>query len=870
MISIAVGPSGALVIDDDDGGPAHAAAAPIAAAFALGNGVGLLHLATIELGAALPASLAFARDVGALFLTKLCAGPDENRDLTAPVDELALLVERAPPMRGGERLSTELLTAFWADMQSHVTLTPAFVRELGAPWHVVGRVCFHLAENKADTSAPFAFLATYATGVSAGGRAQHAPLGRALGEGAADKRMLRALLEPVQRAAEKSAFVNGLVERGEIFHPIAWTPDEAYAFLRDVPTLEQAGVVVRVPDWWRARPRPQVTVTVGANKASGFGVEAMLDFDMGVSLGGNPLTVAELKDLVDGDAGLRLFKGRWVEVDAKKLKEALAQWRRVAATAERDGVSFLEGMRLLARAPGSLSDHLDDDTTQVAAGTWLRDVLQRLQEPKAAATADPGAALKGKLRPYQRAGVAWLHQAATLGLGACLADDMGLGKTIQVLSLLLILKRESSGAPHLLVVPASLLANWRAEAARFAPSLSFVVAHPSEMTPPEIASLKTDGIDVVLTTYGTLMRTASLLERRFRLVVLDEAQAIKNPGAKQTRAVKSLRCTSRIALTGTPVENRLGDLWSLFDFLNPGLLGSAKSFTNAARKMESNAGRGFAPLRTLIKPYILRRMKTDKRVIDDLPEKTEVRAFCGLTKRQAALYAEVVRDLEKSLDGADGIQRRGIVLASIMRMKQICNHPSQYLGDGAFAFDGSGKLARLAELCEPIVARQEKMLCFTQFKEMTAPLHTFLSMTFGRSGLVLHGEVAVKKRASLVADFQREGGPPFFVLSLKAGGTGLNLTAAAHVVHFDRWWNPAVEDQATDRAFRIGQKKNVMVHKLVCRGTLEEKIDALLLAKRALSEEVLGESGEAWLTEMSTAALMRVVALDLSKAIAEG
>jgi non-specific serine/threonine protein kinase len=871
VTTLALSPAGKLVIDAHDGEPAHPAAKRVAAAFDAGSGAGLLHLATTELGAELPASLSFGREIGAQFLTKLCAQPDEiraNADVPMPVEDLRTLLDRAPPMRGGERLSLDALSDAWLAMQAHVVSTPAFLRGLGPPWHVVGRVCFHLAENKADAHAPFAFLATYAAGVGAGGRARRAPLGRALGDSATDKRMLRALLEPVQRAAEKSAFVNGLVERGEIFHPIAWTPDEAYAFMRDVPTLEQAGVVVRVPDWWRSRP--QVTVTVGSKQAAGFGVDALLDFDMAVSLGGDALTQAELKELLqDGGAGLRFFKGRWVEVDAEKLQQALAQWQQVAATARTDGVSFLEGMRLLARAPGSISDRADDEASHVIAGAWLRDVIARLQEPKAASRAVPDDALKGTLRPYQRDGVAWLHHAASLGLGACLADDMGLGKTIQVLSLFLILKRESLGAPHLLVVPASLLANWRAEAARFAPSLSLVVAHPSEMPPAALAALATDGVDVVLTTYGTLMRTASLAERRFGLVVLDEAQAIKNPGAKQTRAVKALRCASRIALTGTPVENRLGDLWSLFDFLNPGLLGTAKSFSDAARKMESDKGRGFAPLRTLIKPYILRRMKTDKRVIDDLPEKTEMRAFCGLTKRQAALYADVVSALDKDLQSADGMKRRGIVLASIMRLKQICNHPSQFLGDGVFESDDSGKLARLAELCEPIVARQEKMLCFTQFKEMTAPLHVFLAEVFGGNGFVLHGEVAVKKRAALVADFQRDDGPPFFVLSLKAGGTGLNLTAAAHVVHFDRWWNPAVEDQATDRAFRIGQKKNVMVHKLVCRGTLEEKIDAMLVGKRALSDELLGESGEAWLTEMSTQELMRVVSLDLSKAMQE-
>jgi len=469
--------------------------------------------------------------------------------------------------------------------------------------------------------------------------------------------------------------------------------------------------------------------------------------------------------------------------------------------------------------------------------------------------------------------VGWLHLLARLRLGACLADDMGLGKTIQILALLLVLRREGMKGPHLVVAPASLLGNWRAEAARFAPSLRVLIAHPSAMTSAELAELPESALaeaDLVLTTYGTVARVPWFAERRFGVVVLDEAQAIKNPETRQARAAKALRSEARIALTGTPVENRLGDLWSIFDFLNPGLLGSAKAFSSFVKKLEGDKARGYAPLRSLTRPYLLRRMKTDKAIVPDLPDKTEVTAYCALTKAQATLYAKSVKELERELDGAEGIQRRGLVLAYLMRFKQICNHPSQWLGDGAYAPADSGKLARLREICEPIAARQEKVLVFTQFREMTAPLAGFLAGVFGRPGLVLHGETAVKKRASLVADFQEESGPPFFVLSLKAGGTGLNLTAASHVVHFDRWWNPAVEAQATDRAYRIGQQRNVLVHKLVCRGTIEERIDALIASKIGLSQEILAGGGEAWLTELPTGELLRLVSLDLRTALEEG
>ncbi len=366
--------------------------------------------------------------------------------------------------------------------------------------------------------------------------------------------------------------------------------------------------------------------------------------------------------------------------------------------------------------------------------------------------------------------------------------------------------------------------------------------------------------DLVITTYTMLARLDWLSQRQWHLVILDEAQAIKNSGTRQSRAVKELRASGRIALTGTPVENRLSDLWSLFDFLNPGLLGEAKAFGRFVKQLAIGGPHPFGPLRSLVQPYILRRLKTDKKILSDLPQKTEVNAFCGLSKRQAALYGQSVRELADAIEQADGIQRRGIVLAYLMRLKQICNHPSQLTGDGGYEVKHSGKFKRLAEICEELAQRQERALIFTQFREITTPLADFLAGVFGRPGLVLHGQTAVSRRSGLVETFQSDDGPPFFILSLKAGGTGLNLTAASHVIHFDRWWNPAVENQATDRAFRIGQKRNVLVHKFICRGTVEDKIDALIAQKSGLSCDLLEGGGEAMLTEMSNHQLLRFVA----------
>jgi non-specific serine/threonine protein kinase len=453
-----------------------------------------------------------------------------------------------------------------------------------------------------------------------------------------------------------------------------------------------------------------------------------------------------------------------------------------------------------------------------------------------------------------------------------------MGKTIQVLSLLLVLKQEAGlktrtpGIPaaSILVAPASLLGNWAAEVERFSPTLKVLIAHPSWFSAADLKTIPKENladVDLVITSYGALLRYDWLTSTHWQVAVIDEAQAIKNPGAKQTRAVKKLNAQTRVALTGTPVENRLADLWSIFDFTHPGLLGSGQAFGKYVRRLAEAAS--YAPLRELVRPYILRRLKTDKSVIADLPDKTEMKAFCHLSAHQVALYSQAVESLSEALDTADGIKRKGVVLAFLMRFKQICNHPSQWLGNGSWAEADSGKFARLRELAEVIAAKQEKVLVFTQFREATQPLAAFLGSVFGREGLVLHGGTPVGKRKELVRRFQEDELAPFFVLSLKAGGAGLNLTAASHVIHFDRWWNPAVENQATDRAFRIGQSRNVLVHKFVCRGTVEDKIDHLIESKQRLVKDVLEGGAELELTELGDQELLNLVALDIHSAQVE-
>jgi len=888
-ISLAVTPFGHLKLERhpaeaDD--PSSPIAARVEAAFARGAGSGVLHLGATEPVTPLPPSLAFFRDLGRLWVTGLARIPDaEERRPTLEVpqpsaEELEARAAAAPPLTGLEYLTAEVLRAVWFDVGAAARAEFAafsgtveeWLRSRSPLWHSVGRVCFHLAENRRSEAKPFAFLATYAARLAETGRVQHQPLGHAVRESGAarDREALKTLLVPVQRAAEKSPFVKALVDSGDVFRPLAFTPRRAWEFLSEAPLLEESGVLLRLPDWWKkdAPPRPEVRVTIGGEARAGVGGSALLDFSVELTLDGEPLTAAERRAILAASEGLALVRGRWVEIAPAELKEALA---RLAKRAEEHakGVGIAEALRLAAGMEGEGS--APGGWVRVAPGPWLAEALARLRSPDARAAADPGPALRGTLRPYQRDGVAWLHTLAGLGLGGCLADDMGLGKTIQVLAHLLALKKAGEHGPHLLVVPASLVANWTAEIARFSPSLSVFVAHPSVTPAKELARAAelSRGADVTITTYATLLRLEGLREADWGLVVLDEAQAIRNPSAKQTRAVKELKSRGRLALTGTPVENRLGDLWSLFDFLQPGLLGSAKAFSAFTKERSESVAPDWGPLRRLVRPFILRRLKTDRSVIADLPEKTEMKVYCPLSKAQAALYQQAVRELAKLLESVDGMKRRGLVLSYLMRFKQLCNHPSQWLRDGAFDPAGSGKLQRLGALAEEIASRQEKALVFTQFQEMTAPLASFLAGPFGRPGLVLHGGTPVAKRRALVEEFQREEGPPFFVVSVKAGGTGLNLTEASHVVHFDRWWNPAVEDQATDRAFRIGQTRNVLVHKLVCRGTVEERIDALIEEKKALARDVLGEGAEQKITEMSDDEILRLVALDLTAATVE-
>jgi len=839
-----------------------------------------------------------------LFVRKLKLTPnlEELRDqaiIPLTGEELARLRDQIPMMPGSEYLQEEVFLELWETLHqtfsrkiaAYAGSVEKFVKEYSPDVHLVGRIYFHLVENKNHDS-PFAFLATYSTRLNDEGESQHLPLKYALEEYEGDNEKLLELLVTVDDAARQSELVANLRESGELFYPLAWSSKEAFTFFKEIPLYEESGILCRIPNWWKGKAaKIGLQLSIGEKTPSMVGFEALLDFSPRLMIGDTEISEGEARHLLNESEGLAFLKNKWVAVDPDKLRETLAAYEKARELSDEEGLTLLEAMRLSINPQKLLGTETDELLSGISNGAWLQTVMQKLTQPQTLDPIKTDKKFKAKLRAYQQDGLNWLFYLHKLKFGACLADDMGLGKTLQVLAFLNALKKEelkiknlkteglkaksskrekkstkktgATSKSSLLIIPASLLANWSNEIDTFYPDLIYFAAHPDLHKPgkvPELSSEKLNQLDLVITTYALVQRYQWLQDYSWNYVILDEAQAIKNPGTKQTRAVKKLTAVNRIIMTGTPVENRLSDLWSLFDFINPGLLGNAKEFGRFSKNLSQHPD-GYAGLRKMVSPFILRRLKADKSIIADLPDKVEVKTWAAMSKKQTVLYHEVLKGVSYAIEHADGIQRRGIILAALMKFKQLCNHPAQYLGSDLFTEKESGKFLRLREICETIYEKRERVLVFTQFKEMTEPLSRFLGTIFKRDGLILHGSIPVGKRKELIEKFQGREYVPFFVLSLKAGGVGLNLTAANHVIHFDRWWNPAVENQATDRVFRIGQKKNVMVHKFLTKGTIEEKIDAMLTQKEKLSNDVVAASGENWITEMNNNELLEMFTL---------
>ncbi|MDQ7091644.1 MAG: DEAD/DEAH box helicase [Methylococcales bacterium] len=644
------------------------------------------------------------------------------------------------------------------------------------------------------------------------------------------------------------------------------TLEEAFEFLRESAwVLEDAGFRVVIPAKLtpKGRQRTKMRLRSSDKKKGGtaaaksyLSMDSLTDYYYELAIGDEKVSVEEWQQLVDMKTPLVHFRGQWMELDREKMQEMLAFWQQQKENP--DKLSVHELLKKLAE---------ESDSLEVDAADSLAHMLAKLNDSSHLDLIENPEKLKAQLRDYQKRGVSWLRYLETLGLNGCLADDMGLGKTMQVIAALILEKEADKTAPTLLIAPTSVIGNWQKEIEKFAPHLKTLIHHGSGRESDKKAFNKLcSEQDMLITSYTLARKDAPLLTGvKWHRVVLDEAQNIKNPKAAQTKAILKLKAPHRLALTGTPVENRLMDLWSIFNFLNPNYLGKQAQFRkNYELPIQRNNNRvQSAVLKQLIQPFILRRLKTDKNIIKDLPDKIENKQYCNLSKEQAALYQAVVKDVEKKLDDSEGIERQGLMLSTLMKLKQICNHPSQFLQDESpFTVERSHKLERVSEMLSEAIDDGDSLLIFTQFTEIGDKLMQYLSKEKHYPTHYLHGGVSRKKREQMITDFQNPDSPPsVFVLSLKAGGVGITLTRANHVFHFDRWWNPAVENQATDRAFRIGQKKNVFVHKFITLGTLEERIDQMIEDKQKMADSIVGND-ESWLTKLDNQAFKELIALN--------
>lgn len=852
-------------------------AASIARAFRVAIPEGLSQLVITHLGARLPAGLSFLREYSLAMhnhwvLAYRASGTLPGEPPGDAVEAWAALGRDVP---GLERLRAESLRDYWENMARCMrhALVPNkmtivdFLMQYDAWWENVGAPILFLNDSSEEAERPFVITSGFINGMNTvKANVSIAPLAAPILGESRVRGLGQYLYGIMRRAAQRSGVLRHLLDTQAIYRPWLLMPRDAHAFLGEVSAIEAAGVRVSLPRGWRVmKPAPvKARTSVGTSAPRSIGGQPLLDMKTAFVVGEHELSEAEYRRVVrESVNGLVRIRDRWVLVDHARIAAAHERWRKSEEMRSRGGVTYREALELTAEAPG-VAPAGGDAEHEFVLGAWLGDALSSIQRHDLRRDFTPGVLLRGQLRGYQRQGVAWLSLLAEVGAGACLADDMGLGKSYQVIALLVALKARGAEGPNLVVVPASLLVNWREEFTKWAPTLCVKIVHGSGEADDG------GGEDVAVTSYGTLLRRPALLERAWGVVVLDEAQVIKNPLAKLTRAVKRLRARARVCLTGTPVENHLDDLWSIMDFLNPGLLRTREHFREWSRAMMKGPD-GLAPLRRLVRPFILRRLKTDPDVAPELPSKVESRVYCGLTSLQAHLYGAVYNSIRERLAASEGIMRHGLAFTLLTQLKQVCNHPAQYLEDEDYDPFSSGKFVHLARVASDIAERGEKVLVFTQYQAITAPLAAHLERTFGRPGLVLDGMTPVQRRQEIVAEFQREGGPPFVVMTYKVGGTGFNLTAACNVIYFDRWYNPAVENQASDRAYRIGQTRGVNVYKFISRGTLEERIELLLDHKRAVAADALATDDDETprLGELSPDEILTMAALDPARA-AEG
>jgi len=834
---------------------------------------GMFYLVCTPGGGRLPATLGFLREFGkAMFAHWLLAERATGaKPAAAPDGLIDVWVQVARETPGLAKLTGGVLTTIWNRMRDQIlaelttrrTTLNDVMTGISQDWARVGMVSLRLDVLVPEAIRPFMLVTSYydsaTTAVCGVGTPIAVPV---FGEGRVHG-LRNHVKDLLRRAGACNAVLRRLFESQEIYGPCHLIPRDAHSIVRDIPALETLGIEVRLPHWWKDIKQPEIRVRtrIGTGAPKPVGLGALLDLRTAYVVGDHELTEAEWRELVRGDhAGLTRIGDKWVDLVPSRVDDADRAGKQVRELHAQGGVSYSTALELVGmRTPGQVP--VAAVTLPPAAvfepGQWLDTAWSAIERRDFRPDAAPGVRLRGELFGYQRQGIAWLSTLMDARVGACLADDMGLGKTLQVIALLVALLRRQDPGPHLIIVPASLMTNWQREFERFAPTVDIRVMHGGD------AELGDPVSYVTIASYGTVLRNKTIQGRRWGLVALDEAQEIKNPRAQISQAVKRLSARARLCLSGTPIENHLLDIWSIMDFLNPGLLGTEPEFRAWCREHLTDTD--VTSLRQRVSPFILRRLKTDPVIALDLPQKVEVTVFCGMTTPQSDLYGRIYANMLAQFAAADSAGRRGIVFKVLLRLKQICDHPDLIEG-GRFDPRLSGKFLRLAEIAATIAERGEKVLVFTQFKEMTRPIAAHLEAVTRRSGEILDGDLPVKRRQEIVEEFQSGGRLSFLVLTFGVGGTGFNLTAACHVVLFDRWWNPAVENQAMDRVFRIGQTKGVVVHKFVCRGTLEERIDQLIQHKHELAKGLFAsDSGsDGGLERLSPDELLSLAALDPS------
>ncbi|MDD5973773.1 MAG: DEAD/DEAH box helicase [Spirochaetales bacterium] len=788
-------------------------------------------------------SFDFLKNLTSVFFFQLQRTPSlelkrEKIEVQYDLLEIDELISSAPFMLGGEYLSrgwvlnlfSRYLKIFKTDIKKYKSTVDAYFSSYSTYFRLPSKIFFHLLESKKDET-PFAFMATYST-INSEGKICHYPLKYALKEYKDSIDKLAVLISSIKKVAKNSTLIASWLSSGEIFAPLLLSKEEAFLFLCDTPKYEEAGIVTRVPIWWKKRKKStKINIEVSNDNNT---TSSILTLRPSMQYQGIEITKEEAEEIIAQGNGLLLFKGNWIEADSDNLKKLLNEYMLL----DREDLSLQNALQYeLGLEDKAFPIHID-----------MKAILNKAIENSL--IIKPYQSFSGTLRSYQEDAFKWLIAVSKLGLGPLLADDMGLGKTVEMLSFLDSVRHYNEDAKILLIVPASLLGNWAHECEKFVPLISYEIRHG-------IGSKKADFPFLTIATYQGVAKSQAIKDNKWDIVVLDEAQNIKNRNTMQTKAIKSLDRKLGVAMTGTPIENSLSNLWSIFDFLSPGLLGSADAFSRYCDNLKQM---GMENLKMVISPFILRRLKSDRTIINDLPDKIETEVMVTLTKEQRVLYNNVVDEYESELEKRKNAGEQVLTLAAntLMKLKMIVNHPSQYLGDNEFEEKKSGKFLLLRELCETIHENRERVLIFTQFATIIPTLMNFLNEIFNQEGQSIDGSTPVKKRTEIVDSFQN-GEYPFLVISLKAGGTGLTLTRATNVIHFDRWWNPAVEDQATDRAYRIGQKNRVSVYKFVAQDTIEEKISEILKQKSELATSILSDAGGEITTKLSPEELLKAM-----------